>query len=51
MMSDDNYKSLFYLRSLPIVKSMYRLQKDNELKRAKSKARTAARAEAKARVS
>lgn len=42
-MSHDLYKTLFHMRSLPIVKSMYRQQKENEMRRAKARVRLAAR--------
>lgn len=55
LMSSSKYKGLFQQRSLPIVKSMYRLVKDAELKRAKARVKMTARAradtKAKARVS
>lgn len=53
IMATDKYKSLFHMRSPPVVKSMHRMLKDNDLKRAKTRARIAARADtkAKARVS
>lgn len=52
-MTDEKYKHLLRMRSPPLVKSMYRLIKDNDVKRAKARARLAARADtkAKARVS
>lgn len=49
-MSHKEYKKLFHMRSPPIVKSMYRLQKESELKRAKTRARMAARADTKAKA-
>lgn len=52
-MTDQKYKELFHMRSPPIVKTMYRLIKDNDVRRAKTRARLAAKADtkAKARVS
>lgn len=49
-MSHEKYRSLFHMRSPPIVKSIYRLQKDSDLKRAKSRARIAAKADTKAKA-
>ena len=49
-MATDKYKSLFHMRSPPIVKSMHRMLKDNDLKRAKTRARIAARADTKAKA-
>lgn len=53
MLTSEKYKSLFHMRSPFIVKSMHRMLKDSDLKRAKARARMAARADtkAKARVS
>lgn len=50
MMANEKYKSLFHMRSPPIVKSMHRMLKDNDLKRAKARARIAARADSKAKA-
>lgn len=50
IMATDKYKSLFHMRSPPIVKSMHRMSKDNDLKRAKTRARIAARADTKAKA-
>ncbi|CAM9667574.1 unnamed protein product [Scytosiphon promiscuus] len=50
IMADEKYKSLFHMRSPPIVKSMHRMLKDNDLKRAKARARIAARADTKAKA-
>ncbi|CAM9278100.1 unnamed protein product [Ectocarpus sp. 4 AP-2014] len=50
MMANEKHKSLFHMRSPFIVKSMHRMLKDNELKRAKARARMAARADTKAKA-
>eukprot|EP00752_Nemacystus_decipiens_P010814 g9619.t1 len=50
IMATDKYKSLFHMRSPPIVKSMHRMLKDNDLRRAKTRARIAARADTKAKA-
>ncbi|CAN0578811.1 unnamed protein product [Ectocarpus sp. 12 AP-2014] len=50
MMANEKHKSLFHMRSPFIVKSMHRMLKDNELKRAKASARMAARADTKAKA-
>ncbi|CAM9452162.1 unnamed protein product [Ectocarpus sp. 8 AP-2014] len=50
MMANEKHKSLFHMRSPFIVKSMHRMLKDNELKRAKARARMTARADTKAKA-
>lgn len=50
VMSHQLYKTLFHMRSPPIVKSMYRQQKENEMRRAKARARLAARVDNKTRT-
>eukprot|EP00903_Cladosiphon_okamuranus_P015525 g14334.t1 len=50
IMATDKYKSLFHMRCPPIVRSMHRMLKDNDLKRAKTRARIAARADTKAKA-